>query len=101
MPENRIYTSREMREEQIYTYDFQFMDEPCTVTGTLVLKAESHKPGVLRVFFQLDDGRKIISPVFWWQRYLGLYEMEIGTQLMLNYEPGNHGGVYLVAVEEI
>ena len=101
MPENRIYTSREMREEQIYTHDFQFMDEPCTVTGTLVLKAESHKPGVLRVFFQLDDGRKIISPVFWWQRYLGLYEMEIDTQLMLNYEPGNHGGVYLVAVEEI
>lgn len=101
MPENRIYTSREMREEQIYTYDFQFMDEPCTVIGTLVLKAESRKPGVLRVFFQLDDGRKIISPVFWWQRYLGLCEMEIGTQLVLTYEPGNHGGVYLVAVEEI
>ncbi len=101
MAENRIYTSREMREENIYTHDFQFMNEPCTVTGTLVLKAESRKPGTLRVFFQLDDGRKIISSVFWWQKYLGMYEMEIGTQLTLTYQAARNGGIYLMAAEEM
>lgn len=100
MAENRIYTTREMMEQLIYTHDFQFMDEPCTVTGTLVLKAESRKPGSLRVFFQLEDGRKIISSVFWWQRYLGLCEMEIGTSLELIFEPGKNGGIYLVSAEE-
>ena len=101
MFDNRIYTARELMEQQIYTNDYQFMDKPCTVVGILVLKADSRKPGILRVFFQLDDGRKIITPVFWWQQYLGFFEIEIGKRLRLTYRPGGGGEVYLFSAVEI
>ena len=53
---------------------------------------------MLRLFFQLSDGRKIITPVFWWQSYLGFYEIDNGTNLRLIYEK-NGKGVALKKIE--
>ena len=50
--------------------------------GTLEMKAQGHKKSI-RIFLTLDDGRKIITPIFWWQTYLGFYYMPIGTKLRL------------------
>lgn len=100
MIENKVYTPQEMMYHSIYTDDYCFMTEPCDVEGTLVLKAESRKPGILRVFFQLCDGRKIITPVFWWQKYLDFYNIDIGTLLRLTYQPGRDGEVYLAKAEK-
>lgn len=67
---NKVYTREEMREERIHTADYCFIDKAGEYTATLIMKAEASS-GMLRLFFQLSDGRKIITPVFWWQKYLG------------------------------
>ena len=67
------------------------MTEACTVIGTLELKAKSKESGILRMFFSLSDGRKIMTLVFWWQRYAGLCEIPVGTVLELTYVPGKDG----------
>ena len=53
---------------------------------------------MMRLFFQLSDGRKIITPVFWWQSYLGFYEIDNGTNLRLIYER-NGKGIALKKIE--
>ena len=99
MIENKIYTSLELMQEGICTVDFQRMEEPCQVIGRLVLKAESRE-GIMRAFFVLDDGRKIFTPVFWWQRYLDLPEVSIGAKLRLTYVR-NPKGIHLDKAEKI
>ena len=47
-----------------------------------------------RLFFRLSDERKIITPVFWCQSYLGFYEIDNGTNLRLIYET-KHKGITL------
>lgn len=46
---------------------------------------------MMRLFFQLSDRRKIITPVFWWQSYLGFHEIDNGTNLRLIYERNGKG----------
>lgn len=55
----------------------------------------------LRVFFSFEDGRKIMATPQWWQKYLGFYEIPIGTHLLLHYKENARKGVYLDAVEQI
>ena len=50
---------------------------------------------MLRLFFLLDDGRKIITPVFKWQKYLNFFHIPIGTRLLLTYVDGRDNKVYL------
>ena len=95
---NKVLTRTEMRERAIDTSDFMFMDEAGFFFGELVLKAEA-RGGMLRLFFNLEDGRKIITPVFWWQQYLGFYEMNNHTFLRLQYERNSQGGIYLKKAE--
>ena len=47
---NKIYSVAEMKEREIFTADYRFMDTPCTVVGTLVLKAQA-RGKMLRLFF--------------------------------------------------
>ena len=90
MIEDKLYTTEEMRERGIYTDDFLRMGSPCEVTGTLYLKACGDRK-TMRMFFLLDDGRKIFTPVFWWQRYLNLPNTPIGTRFRLTYVSNNKG----------
>lgn len=98
METNKVYTCAEMREMMIDTSDYVFMDEVGDFMGTLEMKAEA-KSRMLKIFLRLSDDRKIITPVFWWQKYLGFYEMEIGTQLKLYYRESGREKIYLAKVE--
>lgn len=95
---NKVLTRTEMRERAVDTSDFVFMDEAGFFFGELVLKAEA-RGSMLRLFFILEDGRKIITPVFWWQQYLGFYEMDNNVRLKLQYERNSQGGIYLKKAE--
>ena len=66
MLEDKIYTLEEMRSLGIDTHEYVFIDQPGETTGILMLKAESRTKSI-RMFFSLSDGRKILTPVFWWQ----------------------------------
>lgn len=90
MIQNKVYTRAEMREERIVTSDYRFIDKEGEYFANLILKAGATS-GMLRLFFRLSDGRKIITPVFWWQSYLGFYEIDNGTNLRLIYEKNNKG----------
>ncbi len=97
MTANKIYTLKEMREERIFTGDYGFIDEPGEYLATLEMRAETNS-SMLRLFFRLADDRKIITPVFWWQKYLGFYDIANGTKLKLIYSEGKKG-IYLKTVE--
>lgn len=97
MIENKVYTREEMREEHIITSDYKFIDKEGEYFAKLVMRAEAGG-SMMRLFFRLSDGRKIIIPVFWWQSYLGLYDIDNGTNLRLIYKQ-NSKGIALTAVE--
>lgn len=94
---NKVYTRDEMREEHIITTDYRFIDKEGEYFAKLIMRAEASKK-MLRLLFQLSDGRKIITPVFWWQSYLGFYEIDNGTNLRLIYEK-NGKGIALKKIE--
>lgn len=56
---NKVYTREEMREERIHTADYRFIDKAGEYTAALIMRAEASS-GMLRLFFRLSDGRKII-----------------------------------------
>ena len=98
--ENRIYSRAELREREIDTGDYAIMTEPREVEGTLILKAEARNR-MLRLFFVLSDGRRILTPVFWWQRGAGFYDLEVGARYRLRYVPGKDGYAKLgTAIQE-
>ena len=88
--ENRIYSRAELREREIDTGDYTIMTEPGDVEATLILKAEARNR-MVRLFFVLSDGRKILTPVFWWQRSKGFFDLEVGARYRLSYVPGKDG----------
>ena len=88
--ENRVYSRAELREKEIDTGDYLLMTEAGETEGTLVLKADARK-GMLRLFFVLSDGRKVLTPVFWWQRSEGFYDLIVGETYRLRYVPGKDG----------
>ena len=58
--------------------------EPGEFLAVLDLKAQARN--CRRVFFSFEDGRKIMATPQWWQKYLGFYEIPIGTHLLLHYK---------------
>ena len=70
------------------------------VPGTLIIKGTARK-GMYRLFFLLEDGRKIIAPVFRWQRYLNFFDVPIGTELVLTFADGRDGKTYLKKMEPV
>ena len=97
--ENKVYTQNELKARNIITMDYEFNLEPGEYLAVLDLKAQARN--CLRVFFTFDDGRKIMATVQWWQKYLGLYEIPVGTRLQLHYKKNAREEVYLDAVEQI
>ena len=95
---DKIYTCEEMRTLGIDTSDYRFLDEIGDFRGELVLKAEARNNN-LRAFFDFEDGRKIITPIFWFQRAQGLWDIPVGIRLLLHYGLSSKGGVYLTHAE--
>lgn len=54
---NKVYTRAEMREERIYTGDYEFIKETGEYIATLTMRAEAGS-GMLRLFFRLVNGQK-------------------------------------------
>ena len=98
--DDTIYTTDELIDMDVYTSDFEFMDKACEVVGTLIIKGTARK-GMYRLFFLLEDGRKIIAPVFRWQRYLNFFDVPIGTELVLTFADGRDGKTYLKKMEPV
>lgn len=98
MENTKVYSRTEMREMMIDTSEYFFMNESGDFVGTLEMKAEA-RAGMLRLFLRLSDKRKIITPVFWWQRYLGFYEMKVGTKLKLSYRESSQNKIFLQSAE--
>ena len=67
---------------------------PERVIGTLMLKAESRRQGP-RLFFDLEDGRNIITPIFIWQLGKGMQNIPTGTVVKLIYVRNSTGYVHL------
>ena len=98
---NDVYTLEDMKELNIITTHYQKIQAPEIVTATLEMKAECRDPHVLRLFFAFQDGRKIITPVFSWQSFLGMYAIPNGTVLRLTYVPGRDGMFILKNAEPV
>ena len=96
---NDVYTQSDLRRFNILTVDYVLNLEPGDFFAVLDLKAEARR--CLRAFFTFDDGRRIMSTVHWWQRYLGLYEIPCKSRVKLHYDANSHGEVYLTAVERL
>lgn len=60
-----------------------------------------HSRCTSRGTFTFEDGRKIMAAAQWWQRYLGFYEIPVGTRLLLHYRENSRKEVYLDEVERI
>ena len=94
MLEDKIYTLEEMSSLGSDTHEYVFMDQPGETTGILILKSESRTPSI-RMFFSLSDGRKILTPVFWWQLGRGFQNIPTGTVLKLTYAKNSTGQIHL------
>lgn len=96
---NDVYSRDELRSLGIMTEEYRYNLNPGRYLATLDIKAEGHQ-GTLRLFFTFANGAKVIAPVYWWQRYLGFYEIPCGSKLMLTYEECPRG-TFLTGAEQL
>ena len=96
---NDVYTQSDLRRFNILTMDYVLNLEPGDFLAVLDLKAEARR--CLRAFFTFEDGRRVMSPVYWWQCYLGLYDIPCKSRVKLHYDANSRGEVYLTAVERL
>ena len=97
---DKIYTRAELREMQPDTSAYRFLQEVGDFYAELQFKAEARN-GMLRAFFLFEDGRHILTPIFWWQRPHGLWSLPVGRWLLLHYEYSPQGGVFLAQAREV
>ena len=94
---NDVMSRADFRESDMVVNDYRYNTDPGSFEAILTLKAQGAN-GVLRLFFTFDDGRKIIAPVYRWNRYLGFYEIPLGSRVRLTYEEKARG-TYLTMAE--
>lgn len=96
---DKIYTRAELRTIGMDTSAYRFLQEVGDFYAELQFKAEARN-GMLRAFFLFEDGRHIITPLFWWQRPHGLWALPVRVRLLLHYEHSPQGGVFLAQAAE-
>ena len=96
--ENDIYTLSQMREMDVDTSGYSLVTEPGDYFGTVEMKAEARE-AKLRLFLRFEDGGRIFTPLFWWQRGSGLWDIPVGQRLLLHYAASASGFLYLRAAE--
>lgn len=97
---DKIYTRAELRTIGMDTSAYRFLQEVGDFYTELQFKAEARN-GMLRAFFLFEDGRHILTPLFWWQRPHGLWSLPVGRWLLLHYEYSPQGGVFLAQAREV
>ena len=94
---DKIYTRAELREMQLDTSAYRFLQEVGDFYAELQFKAEARN-GMLRAFFLFEDGRHILTPL---QRPRGLWALPVGVWLLLHYERSPQDGVFLAQAREV
>lgn len=94
---NDVYPRDYFRRNGISTDQYVENRTPGKHTATLDMKAEGRSKR-LRLFFTFDDGRKIIAPAYYWKKYLGFYEIPVGSRVVLTYTEKSDG-VFLTDAE--
>lgn len=82
--QNDVISREEFSTSDMAVNEYRYNTVPGSFDAVVMLKAQAAK-GILRVFFSFDDGRQIIAPVYRWQRYLGFYEIPLGSRVRLTY----------------
>lgn len=97
--EDMVLSCEQMRQLNVQTGEYQFMDTEGVYNGRLELRAYGNSRN-LRLFFTLDDGRKVIALAFWWKdNYLGFLDIPNGTYLKLCFEKNEKGIINLEEAE--
>jgi hypothetical protein len=99
--ENRTYTQDELERFGIVTDCYNLNLEPGSYLARFDLRATVRSGSDLRVFFTFEDGRKVLAVAKWFNRFLGLYEIPIGTQVLLTYTRNSKGNVFLTKAEAV
>jgi len=99
--ENRTYTQDELEYFEIMTGDYQLNLDPGSYLARFDLRATVRSSGGLRVFFTFEDGRKVLAVVKWFSKFLGFYEIAIGTQVLLTYTRSSKRNVFLTKAEVV
>ena len=94
---NDVISRADFRESDMAVNDYQYNTDPGLFEAVVTMKAQGAR-GLLRVFFDFDDGRRIIAPVYRWHGYLGFYEIPLGSKVRLTYEEKARG-IYLTKAE--
>ncbi len=82
--QNDVISREEFSASDMAVNEYRYNTKPGSFDAVVMLKAQAAK-GILRVFFAFDDGRQIIAPVYRRQRYLGFYEIPLGSRVRLTY----------------
>lgn len=97
--QNDVISRKEFSASEMAVNEYRYNTDPGSFDAVVILKAQAAK-GILRVFFVFDDGRKIIAPVYHWQRYLGFYEILLGSRVRLTYTETMRG-TFLTGAEPL
>jgi len=97
MKEKRAYSQAQFRALGIDTGDYKFNEQAGIYNATLDFKVWGKNKNIL-AFFTLEDGRKFISCAPHFKGYLGLADIQAGTDLDIMYTPNTKGKVYLTDV---
>ena len=103
MSHKQIIGCDEMRERGIDTSCYGYNLDPGIYRAVIDLMAEARKGGTLRVFLTFSDGRKIIAPIYWWQKDLdhGFRKLNQGDCVLIGYERIADGRVFPKSMESV
>lgn len=97
MYDNRALSVDQFIRSGIDTSDYKFITTEGTFRVVLDLKVWGHK--MLKNFLTLEDGRKIIACTFSLEKYMGMAEIPLGTQLELTFKKAKRSGsIYIRGV---
>ena len=77
--------------------DYKFPDFEGTVIVTVVCKRWGNKRNIF-AYCDLDDGRKLIASAWSDKNYLGLADLPVGGNAILEFQRISNGRVYLKKV---
>ena len=85
------------RKYEIDFNDYSFMDEEGEFEGKIDTKNYGKKNNII-INVTLTDGRKITAVAYSDNDYLGLKEIEVGSNVTMTFERANNGRIRLTEV---
>lgn len=95
-----ILTRNQLRSLCIDTSMYRYNTLPGVFEATIDFMAQGHED-ILRLFFTFADGRKIIAPVYAYNRHLGFFTRQKGDRVLLIYEEVSRERVFLTDAKDL